>query len=65
MADTRPFTEYKQHIERLSVWLSSTNANIHEVLQSVNKQRALLIIKVCLLLIVKLLFFSSFRISMN
>jgi hypothetical protein len=46
MVDTRPFAEYKQHIERLSLWLSSTNANIHEVLQSVNKQRALLIIKV-------------------
>lgn len=47
MADTLPFAEYKQYIERLSTWLSSTNANIHEVLQSVNKQRALLIIKVC------------------
>jgi hypothetical protein len=47
MADTRPFAEYKQHIERLSSWLASTNANIYEVLQSVNKQRALLIIKVC------------------
>lgn len=46
MTDTRPFTEYKQYIERLSSWLASTNANIHEVLQSVNKQRALLIIKV-------------------
>jgi hypothetical protein len=49
MADTRPFAEYKQHIERLSSWLASTNANIYEVLQSVNKQRALLIIKVCFL----------------
>ena len=47
MAETRPFAEYKQYIERLSTWLTSTNANIHEVLQSVNKQRALLIIKVC------------------
>jgi hypothetical protein len=46
MVDTRPFAEYKQYIERLSSWLASTNANIHEVLQSVNKQRALLIIKV-------------------
>ncbi|CAF4565132.1 unnamed protein product [Rotaria sp. Silwood1] len=45
MVDTSPFAEYKQYIERLSSWLSSTNANIHEVLQSVNKQRALLIIK--------------------
>ncbi|CAF3869665.1 unnamed protein product [Rotaria sp. Silwood2] len=45
MTDTSPFAEYKQYIERLSSWLSSTNANIHEVLQSVNKQRALLIIK--------------------
>ncbi|UJR26819.1 hypothetical protein I4U23_008132 [Adineta vaga] len=45
MADTRPFVEYKQYIERLSLWLSTTNANIHEVLQSVNKQRASLIIK--------------------
>jgi len=46
MVDTRPFAEYKQYIERLSSWLASTNANIYEVLQSVNKQRALLIIKV-------------------
>lgn len=46
MANTLPFAEYKQYIEHLSSWLSSTNANIHEVLQSVNKQRALLIIKV-------------------
>ncbi|CAF3812396.1 unnamed protein product, partial [Rotaria magnacalcarata] len=45
MAETRPFAEYKQYIERLSTWLTSTNANIHEVLQSVNKQRALLIVK--------------------
>jgi hypothetical protein len=51
MVDTRPFAEYKQHIERLSLWLSSTNANIHEVLQSVNKQRAMLIIKVCFFLL--------------
>jgi hypothetical protein len=49
MVDTRPFIEYKQYIEHLSSWLASTNANIHEVLQSVNKQRALLIIKVCFL----------------
>jgi hypothetical protein len=47
MAYTPPFMEYKQYIESLSTWLTSTNANIHEVLQSVNKQRALLIIKVC------------------
>ena len=47
MSDTRSFAEYKQYIERLSSWLSTTNANIHEVLQSVNKQRASLIIKVC------------------
>ncbi|CAF3539712.1 unnamed protein product [Rotaria sordida] len=45
MVDTSSFVEYNQYIERLSSWLSSTNANIHEVLQSVNKQRALLIIK--------------------
>lgn len=48
MSETHSFVEYKQHIERLSTWLSSTNANIHEVLQSVNKQRAMLIIKVSL-----------------
>lgn len=46
MTETRPFREYKEYIERLSTWLASTNANIREVLQSVNKQRALLIIKV-------------------
>ncbi len=39
--------EYKQYMDSLSTWMTSTNANIHEVLQSFNKQRALLIIKVC------------------
>lgn len=43
MANTPP----TQSIENLSTWLTSTNANIHEVLQSVNYQRGLLIIKVC------------------
>jgi hypothetical protein len=67
MVDTRPFAEYKQYIERLSSWLASTNANIYEVLQSVNKQRALLIIKVCfepfIDFILAFLFLN--RISMN
>ena len=49
MTETRSFTEYKEYIERLATWLNSTNANIREVLQSVNKQRALLIIKVTIL----------------
>lgn len=35
-------------MENLSSWLTLTNANIHDVLQSVNKQRTLLIIKVWL-----------------
>jgi hypothetical protein len=47
MANTPPFIEYKQYMDSLSTWLTSTNANIHEVLESVNKQRALLIVKVC------------------
>ena len=46
MAQTRSFTEYKEYIERLSSWLDSTNTNISDVLQSVNNQRALLIINV-------------------
>ena len=47
MVDTPTFAEYKQYIDSLSTWLTSTNINIQEFLQSVNKQRALLIIKVC------------------
>ncbi|CAF2636093.1 unnamed protein product [Rotaria sp. Silwood2] len=45
MANTAIFKEYKQSIEDLSVWLTSTNANIQQVLQSVNKQQTLCIIK--------------------
>jgi hypothetical protein len=60
MVDTLPFAEYKRHIERLSLWLASTNANIHEVLQSVNKQRALLIIKVCYFIERKNILFDSY-----
>lgn len=44
MANTPP---PKQSMENLSTWLTSTNANIHEILQSVNNQRDLLIINVC------------------
>ncbi|CAF4913290.1 unnamed protein product [Rotaria sp. Silwood1] len=46
MANTAIFTEYKQLIEDLSKWLSSTNANIQEVSQSVDKQQILLNVKV-------------------
>ena len=63
MTDTRSFAEYRHHIERLSSWLASTNANIYEVLQSVNKQRALLIIKVCFTSFVDLIFLLSFEIE--
>ncbi|CAF3652038.1 unnamed protein product [Rotaria sp. Silwood1] len=45
MANTAIFTEYKQLIEDLSKWLSSTNANIQEVSQSVDKQQILLNVK--------------------
>ncbi|CAF3667024.1 unnamed protein product [Rotaria sp. Silwood1] len=45
MANTATFTEYKQLIEDLSKWLSSTNANIQEVSQSVDKQQILLNVK--------------------
>jgi hypothetical protein len=46
MANTSIFVEYKQYIECLSSWLTLTNKNIHEMLQSVNKQEALLIVEV-------------------
>jgi hypothetical protein len=47
MVDTPSFVEYKQYMKNLSAWLTSTNANVHEVLQSVNNQQTLLIVKVC------------------
>jgi hypothetical protein len=47
MADTPKFPKYKQYIKYLSSWLTSTNADIHKAVQSINKQQALLIIKVC------------------
>ncbi|CAF1072993.1 unnamed protein product [Rotaria sordida] len=45
MVNTVIFKEYKQSIEDLSVWLTSTNTNLQQVLQSVNKQQTLSIIK--------------------
>lgn len=59
MVNTPIFIEYKQHIECLSNWLTSINNNIHEVLQSFNKEHGLLIIKVGLLILYYLLIFLT------
>jgi hypothetical protein len=67
MVYTPTFIEYKQLIENLSAWLTSTNANIHEVLQSVNQPRALSMVNVCRIFSFVFIFDKNkdFRILMN
>jgi len=63
MADTPSFVEYKQYMKNLSAWLTSTNANVHEVLQSVNNEQTLLIVKVCKMRISSFLVYCTVRVS--
>lgn len=50
MANTAIFKEYKQSIEDLSAWLTVTNVNIQQALESTHKQQTSIITEVWIII---------------